>query len=158
GYVCSTLALFGAAIAYYNRTGKDTLEGMRGMAETQPFLAMVITISLFSFAGLPLFAGFATKLFMFQASTAGGALLWLVGIAVLNSFISLYYYLRVMRWMYLFEPAEGVTRFRVPPLLWGVTAALMLGVVFIGVYPRPVFEAADEAVRPLFEVGADIDR
>ena len=158
GYVVSTLALFGAAIAYYNRTGKDSLEGMRGMAETQPFLAMVITISLFSFAGLPLFAGFATKLFMFQASTAGGELLWLVGIAVLNSFISLYYYLRIIRWLYLFEPESGLTRFRVPPVLWGLTAVLMLGVVFIGVYPRPIFEAADEAVQPLFQLGADADR
>jgi NADH:ubiquinone oxidoreductase subunit 4 (subunit M) len=43
-------------------------------------------------------------------------------------------------------------------VLWGVTAALMLGVVFIGVYPAPVFEAADEAVQPLFELGADIER
>jgi NADH-quinone oxidoreductase subunit N len=153
GYVLSTLALFGAAIAYYNRTGKDTLEGMRGMAETQPFLAMVITISLFSFAGLPLFAGFTTKLFMFQASTAGGDLLWLIGIAVASSFVSLYYYLRIMRWIWLFDPVGGMTRFRVPPILWAVTAALMLGVVFVGVYPTPVFQAADEAVKPLFQLG-----
>lgn len=156
GYVVSTLALFGAAVAFYNKTHDDSLEGMRGLAETQPFLAMTITISLFSFAGLPLFAGFATKLFMFQASAAGGDLLWLVGLAVLNSFVSLYYYLRVMRWMYLFDPGDGSTRFRVPPVLWGVTAALMLGVVFIGVWPTPVFQAADEAVKPLFQVGVDL--
>ncbi|MCA9821409.1 MAG: NADH-quinone oxidoreductase subunit N [Dehalococcoidia bacterium] len=156
GYVASTLALFAAAIAYFNRTGKDSLEGMRGMAETQPFLALVITASLFSFAGLPLFAGFATKLFMFQASTAGGDLLWLIGVAVASSFISLFYYLRIMRWIWLFDPVAGMTRFRVPPMLWSVTAVLMLAVVFIGAYPAPVFEAADEAVKPLFQLGADI--
>ncbi|MCA9826229.1 MAG: hypothetical protein KC479_12515, partial [Dehalococcoidia bacterium] len=148
--------LFAAAIAYFNRTGKDSLEGMRGMAETQPFLALVITASLFSFAGLPLFAGFATKLFMFQASTAGGDLLWLIGVAVASSFISLFYYLRIMRWIWLFDPVVGMTRFRVPPMLWSVTAVLMLAVVFIGAYPAPVFEAADEAVKPLFQLGADI--
>jgi len=154
GYVVSTLALFTALTAYYNKTGKDTIEGLRGLAETQPFLALVITASLFSFAGLPFFAGFTTKLFMFQASTTN-ELLWLVGLAVLNSFISLYYYLMVIRQMYLFEPVAGLTRFRVEPVLWGLAGLLMVTVVFIGVYPGPVFEAVDHATRPLFAVGAD---
>ena len=78
GYVDSTLAVFAALMAYYNRTGQGSIEGLRGLAETQPFLALVITVSLFSFAGMPFFAGFTTKLFMFQASTTD-ELLWLVG-------------------------------------------------------------------------------
>jgi len=150
GYVVSTLALFTALTAYYNRTGKDTIAGLRGLAETQPFLALIITVSLFSFAGLPFFAGFATKLFMFQASVTD-ELLWLVGLAVLNSFISLYYYLMVMRQMYLFQPVEGMIRFRVTPVLWVTGAALMLGVVFIGVYPSPAFEAAERATERLYQ-------
>jgi NADH-quinone oxidoreductase subunit N len=149
GYVISTLALFSALTAYYNRTGRDSIQGLRGLAETQPFLALVITASLFSFAGLPFFAGFATKLFMFQASTTD-ELLWLVGLAVLNSFISLYYYLMIMRQMYLFEPEDGLRRFRVGPVLWITTAAMLVGTMFIGIYPRPVFEAADEASQALF--------
>jgi proton-translocating NADH-quinone oxidoreductase chain N len=156
GYVISILALFTALIAYYNKTGRDSIRGLRGLAETQPFLALVITVSLFSFAGLPFFAGFTTKLFMFQASAISGPLMWLVGLAVLNSFISLYYYLMVMRQMYLYDAEEGLTRFRVPRLLWGLAAVLMLGVVFVGIYPQPVFDAADEAVVPLFQLGADL--
>lgn len=155
GYVVSTLALFTALTAYYNRTGQDTIAGLRGLAETQPFLALVITVSLFSFAGLPFFAGFATKLFMFQSASADG-LLWLVGLAVLNSFISLYYYLMIIRQMYLFEPAEGVARFRPNPVLWVLGAGLMAGVVFIGVYPGPVFKGAERATEPLFAQGADL--
>ncbi len=155
GSVVSTLALFVALTAYYNRTGQDSIAGLRGLAETQPFLAMVITVSLFSFAGLPFFAGFATKFLMFQAS-AQDELLWLIGLAVANSFVSLYYYLMVMRQMYLFDPEPTAERFRVPPLLWGAGAALMAGVIFIGVYPGPVFEAADEATATLFEQGADL--
>ncbi|MFN0145809.1 MAG: NADH-quinone oxidoreductase subunit N [Dehalococcoidia bacterium] len=154
GYIISTLALFAALIAYYNKTGRDDIEGLRGLAETQPFLALVITASLFSFAGLPFFAGFATKLFMFQASTTDG-LLWLVGLAVANSFVSLYYYLQVMRQMFLFDPV-GVQRFRVPPLLFGVAGVLMLGVVAIGVYPGPFFEAVEHATKPLFAQAADV--
>lgn len=149
GYVISSLAFFSALTAYYNRTGRDTIPGLRGLAETQPFLALVITASLFSFAGLPFFAGFATKLFMFQASTSD-ELLWLIGLAVLNSFISLYYYLMVMRQMYLFD-AEGLSRFRVNPVLWATSAALLVGVLFVGIYPQPIFEAADEAASALFQ-------
>ncbi|MFQ5380649.1 MAG: NADH-quinone oxidoreductase subunit N [Dehalococcoidia bacterium] len=150
GYVVSTLALFAAFTAHYNRTGRDSIAGLRGLAETAPFLALVITVSLFSFAGLPFFAGFATKLLLFQAS-AGNGLLWLVGLGAINSFVSLYYYLMVMRQMYLFEPAEGERRFRVNPLLATVSGALMLGVVLIGVWPTPVFKGAHEATAPLFE-------
>jgi NADH-quinone oxidoreductase subunit N len=154
GYTVSTLALFTALTAYYNKTGRDDIPGLRGLAETQPFLAMVIVVSLFSFAGLPFFAGFATKVLMFQASTTN-SLLWLVGLAVLNSFISLYYYLMVLRQMYLFDPEAGMARFRINPVLWVTGAALMLGVIFIGVWPTPVFKAADHATQPLFEAGVD---
>jgi len=150
GYIISTLAAFAAFQAAYDRTADDTIPGLRGLAETQPFLAMVITISLFSFAGLPIFAGFATKLFMFQ-SAALPELMWLVGIAVAASFISLYYYLMVMRQMYLFDPPEGAARFRVQPALWAAAAALMLGVIFVGAYPQPLFDAADSAASALFE-------
>jgi NADH-quinone oxidoreductase subunit N len=153
GYVISTMALFAALTAYYNRTGEDTVTGLRGLAETQPFLAVVITASLFSFAGLPFFAGFATKLFMFQASTTN-ELLWLIGIAVLNSFVSLYYYLMIIRQMYLFDPVEGRTRFRPNPVLGALAGVLMLGVLFIGIYPGPIFRGASKAARPLFEPGS----
>ncbi|MEX1104212.1 MAG: proton-conducting transporter membrane subunit, partial [Dehalococcoidia bacterium] len=156
GYVISTLALFTALTAYYNKTGKDTVAGLRGLAETQPMLAMIILVSLFSFAGLPFFAGFATKLFMFQGSVTD-ELLWLVGLAVLNSFISLYYYLMIVRQMYLFGPEDGLTRFKVSPVLGVVGAVLMLGVIAIGTYPAPLFEAAENAATPLFD-GANGER
>lgn len=110
----------------------------------------MITIALFSFAGLPPFAGFATKLFMFQGATTD-ELLWLVGLAVLNSFISLYYYLMIIRQMYLFDPVGDISRWKVSPVLWCLAAVLMVGVLFIGVYPGPVFELTERAAQPLFE-------
>ena len=155
GYTASTLALFTALTAHYNRTGDDSIAGLRGLAATQPFLALVITASLFSFAGLPFFAGFTTKLLLFQSSTTDG-LLWLVGLAAANSFVSLYYYLMVMRQMYLFDPPEGQTRFRPTPLLGALAGLLLLGVVFVGVYPQPLFEATDQAASALFEVSAAV--
>lgn len=150
GYIVTTLALFSALTAATARTGSEEIAGLRGLAETQPFLALVITASLFSFAGLPFFAGFATKLFLLQGATTDETL-WAVALAVLNSFISLYYYLMVIRQMYLFDPVGETARFRVQPVLWGLSAVLLLGILFIGIYPGPAFEASEQAARPLFQ-------
>ncbi|MCC6960967.1 MAG: NADH-quinone oxidoreductase subunit N [Dehalococcoidia bacterium] len=152
GYVASTLLFFTALTAAYNKTGRDDIDGLKGLAETQPFLALVITCSLFSFAGLPFFAGFATKLFMFQGATTSETM-WVVGLAVLNSFISLYYYLMIIRQMYLYEPVGETARWKVNPVLGGLAVALVLAVLFIGMYPGPAFTVSEEAAKPLFEPG-----
>jgi NADH:ubiquinone oxidoreductase subunit 2 (subunit N) len=68
-------------------------------------LAVSIGIGMFSLAGLPIFAGFAIKFYLFTA-VADGGFLWLAGLAVFASLVSLYYYLQVIRQMYI-EPAEG---------------------------------------------------
>ena len=149
GYVVTTLALFAALIAAYNKTQNDDIASLRGLAETQPFLALVITVALFSFAGLPFFAGFATKLFMLQGATTDETL-WVVALAVVNSFISLYYYLMVIRQMYLFDPIGDIRRWQPTPVLLGLSAVLVIGVVAIGVYPGPLFELSEQASRPLF--------
>ncbi|HNM78932.1 MAG TPA: proton-conducting transporter membrane subunit, partial [Tepidiformaceae bacterium] len=152
GYVASTLLFFTALTAAYNKTGRDDIDGLKGLAETQPFLALVITCSLFSFAGLPFFAGFATKLFMFQGATTSETM-WVVALAVLNSFISLYYYLMIIRQMYLYEPVGETARWKVNPVLGGLAVALVLAVLFIGMYPGPAFTVSEEAAKPLFEPG-----
>ena len=149
GYIASTLALFTALTIWVNRTGDDSIRGMRGMAKAQPFLALIIAASLFSFAGLPFFAGFSTKLLMFQASMRDG-LIWLIGLAVLNSFISLYYYLRVMREMYLFDPPADIKRFNPTPILAITAGLLLLAMLFIGIFPGPTFEAATNAIASLY--------
>lgn len=148
GYVVTNLVAFLAIIAVFNLTGKDEIEDFGGLAETSPFLALSLTIALFSLAGMPLFAGFFTKFILFQAGVQSG-LLWLVVIALVNSFISLYYYLRVIKIMYLNTP-EQATRFRVPALMNTVIALLVLGVFFIGIYPGPLLAATTEATRLLF--------
>ncbi len=150
GYVASTLLLFVALTAFYNKTQKDDIADLKGLAETQPFLALVITCALFSFAGLPFFAGFATKLLMFQGATTSETL-WVVSLAVLNSFISLYYYLMVIRQMYMFDPVGDSTRWKMNPILGALGLVLVLGVLFIGMYPGPAFSFSEDAAKPLFE-------
>jgi NADH-quinone oxidoreductase subunit N len=148
GYAFTNLAAFVAVIAYYNSSGREEIPDYAGLADRAPFLALSLTIALFSLAGMPLFAGFATKFFLFTTAANGGLLL-LVGIAVVNSFVSLYYYLLVIKQMYLYEPAEPA-RLRPPPVIVSVLVVLLVGVFLMGLYPAPVVDLAAAAVRGLF--------
>ena len=150
GYLVTNLAVFIAVIAVYNRIGSERIEDFRGLAETQPYLALVITAGLFSLSGMPLLAGFVTKFFLFQAAAEEG-FLWLSGLAVVMSTVSLYYYLKVIRVMYVVAPAEGAdARWRPSPVALGVTGLLFLGIFVVGLYAGPVLEAADDASAVLF--------
>jgi NADH-quinone oxidoreductase subunit N len=149
GYLVTNLAVFTAVIAFYNRTGQEEISGFAGLAETQPFLAVVITASLFSLSGMPLLAGFATKFILFQAAASGGYL-WLSGIAVVMSTISLYYYLQVIKQMYFYQPAGDATRWRLSPTGYVVSGVLLVAMVAIGLYFGPLYEATETASEALF--------
>ena len=151
GYVATNIAVFTAIIAFYNRTGRDDIVDVRGLAERQPFLAFVLAAGLFSLAGMPLFAGFATKFIVFQVAFSNG-FLWLGAIGITASFVSLYYYLMVIKQMYLYEP-EGTdrARFAVPRPLALAIAVLVAGVFFLGLYPTPLFDVIHDSTAGLFE-------
>ena len=106
GYAFTNLAVFAVVIAVESRTGKEEIADYAGLATRSPLMAMVMTGAMFSLAGLPIFAGFVTKFFLFSAATAEG-LLWLAAVAIVNSVISLYYYLRIVRTMYMDEAEDG---------------------------------------------------
>jgi NADH-quinone oxidoreductase subunit N len=149
GYVVTNLAAFVCVIIWYNWTGKEEIKDFAGLAERAPFLALCLSIALFSLAGMPLFAGFATKFILFQVA-AEENLLWLAGIAVTMSFVSLYYYLIIVKEMYLGKPEED-SRFPTPWLEYGALALLIAGVMLIGLYPQPVFDAVDTSTAVLFQ-------
>ena len=149
GYLITNLAVFIAVIAFYNRVGSEEIEDFRGLAETQPYLALVITAGLFSLGGMPLLAGFVTKFVLFQAAAEEG-FLWLATVAVIMSTVSLYYYLKVIRQMYVAEPADGDTRWRLSPVAYLTTGVLFLGIFLVGLWATPIFKAADGASAMLF--------
>lgn len=150
GYMVSNMAVFVVIIAWQNLTGKDEIDDMRGMRERAPILAAVLAGALFSLAGLPLFAGFPTKFILFQSVWNEGYY-WLVAIAATTSVISLYYYLQVMRRAFVEKPAEGEEGpLPVPLLMNGLAAALMLGVLYVGLYPQQLFDAVEDATNVLF--------
>ena len=142
-YAVATMAAFLSVIAFYNATGKEEIADFAGLARRAPFVAMVLAVSLFSLASLPIFAGFTSKFYLFNAAASEG-LLWLAGLAIFASLISLYYYRMVVRQMYI-EPAIDATPMRVPKMTLGLLGVLFLGIVFLGVYPAPVMDAIRHA-------------
>jgi NADH-quinone oxidoreductase subunit N len=148
GYVITNLAAFTAVIAYHNASGAEEIEDFRGASDRAPLLAAVTAAALFSLAGMPLFAGFLTKFILFQ-SVAEADYFWLAGVAVVASFISLYYYLQVLRVMYVSQPPD-YTRFNVPLLMQASVVVLTVGVFFVGLYPAPWFELTDSVSAALF--------
>jgi NADH-quinone oxidoreductase subunit N len=152
GYAFTTLAAFGVVIAVENRTGKEEISDYAGLAHRSPWLAMVMTGALFSLAGLPIFAGFITKFYLFVAAADNGAgapdMLWLVVIAVANSVVSLYYYIRVVREMYVSE-SDDKAPMPVAPVMMGVISLMFAGTIWVGVYPGPLSDAINASVTVL---------
>ena len=142
-YSVTNIAVFLSISAIYDVTGKEGIRDLAGVARRSPGLAFVLAAALFSLAGLPVFAGFTSKFYLFTASATQG-LLWLAGLAIFLSFVSLYYYLVVIRQLYI-EPPEDPTPLRVPKLTLGVLGLLLVGMIFVGVYPSPLMEAIQHA-------------
>jgi NADH-quinone oxidoreductase subunit N len=133
-YIVTNLAVFACIVWYSNETGREQIEEYRGLARTNPLIALAMMVSLFSLAGIPPLSGFVGKFFLFSVASQAG-FHWLVALAAVNSTISLYYYLRVVRQMYIEPVFEGASRLPIGrPLAVGL-AALALGAVLLGIIP-----------------------
>ena len=110
-YMISNLAAFGVIAIIENRTGKITIDDYNGLYSTNPKLSIVMMLALFSLAGIPPFAGFFSKFFIFAAAAEQGFYV-LVFIALLNTIISLYYYLLVVKAMFINKTEEAIAPVR----------------------------------------------
>ena len=110
-YIFSNLGAFGVVIAISNKTGKENIDDYNGLYHTNPMLSLIMTLALFSLAGIPPVAGFFGKFFLFTAAAEKGYYL-LVLIAVLNTIISLYYYLLVVKAMFINSSETPIEKFR----------------------------------------------
>jgi len=159
GYSITNLVVFAALISFFNMTGKEEITDLGGLADHQPFLAACLGMGLFSLAGLPIFAGFTMKFYIFTA-VANEGFLWLAGVAIFSSLIGLYYYLNVLRQVYI-EPAlpgdGGGDLLEEHPMLtkrpsWSLITVLASGtaaMIWLGIYPKPLIDAIEAASRAL---------
>ena len=134
-YTLTNVAAFGAVVAFASATGSDRLEDYDGLARREPVLALAFTFSLLSLAGIPPLGGFVGKLYLFSAAMEKGYL-WLVIVAALNSVVSLYYYLMVLRRMYIAPLRAGAAgRLAVPVPVKAVLLLATLGTFWLGIVP-----------------------
>jgi NADH-quinone oxidoreductase subunit N len=143
-YTVTNVAAFAVVIAVSLATGSDRLEDYAGLARRSPLLALTFTLALLSLAGIPPLGGFAGKFYLFSAAMARGYS-WLVVVAALNSVVSLFYYLLVLKRMYIQEPAAGAPTIRTSWTVRVVLAISLVGVFLLGIVPGPLMRVIQEA-------------
>ncbi len=114
-YIFSNLAAFGVAGLISFFTGKENIDEYKGFYQTNPFLSWILALALFSLAGIPPTAGFFGKLFLLTSGAATGSYLF-IGIAAVNMIISLYYYLRVVRAVFMDKNDDPVNKIDLQPM------------------------------------------
>ena len=134
-YLFMNLTAFSVVAQVERATGSDRLKELRGLSQSAPVSAVVLTLSLLSLAGIPPLAGFAGKVFLFQVTLDGG-FAWLAVIAAVNMAIALYYYVMPIAQMYLQPPSQDINL----PTQGGYTLAIVLGLsgtFILGILPAP---------------------
>ncbi len=147
-YVFGNMGAFLVVDAVARSEGSEHLVAFRGLAQRSPLLALAMLLFLLSLGGIPFVAGFWAKLYVFWAAAAAG-LYWLVLVGAILTVVALFYYLVVARRMYIDAPAVSGS-VRVPATLATAVILCVLGVVVLGVWPKPVVMAALRVAAPLF--------
>ena len=153
-YTAANLTAFFAIVSIGNRINSDEIEDYAGMLRRAPFLAVTLALALIALIGVPPTSIFIAKIYIFAAAinTGESLMTWLVIIGVINSVVSAYYYLRVIKVMFL-QPAINTERLGAS---WPVNVALgvaALCMLWLGVAPGAILDAAERAVVVLMAGG-----
>ena len=148
-YTVATVGAFGVILLLEHKGAEAVdVEAYGGLSASHPVLALVLTVCLLSLIGLPPTAGFVGKFYLFSAAIRGG-FIWLAIIAVLNSVVAAYYYLRIIVYMYMREPEKDGVRTVLTPAA-GLALALAVWATFhLGLLPGTVLAFARRALAPL---------
>jgi NADH-quinone oxidoreductase subunit N len=151
-YALMNIGAFGVvSLLAKNQNDPQTLDDIAGLGFRRKFYGFTLAICMFSLSGLPPTAGFISKFYIFKtAIESGHTTVALIGI--LTSIVSVYYYLRVVYYLYMKEPVEG---YAVAPsggvFAAGALTIAIVGILVIGMYPTPLFRAAGNAARVLLQ-------
>jgi len=137
-YLFMNLGAFFVVITVKNKTGGETFDDYKGLGWEMPLIGIVMTIFMVSLTGLPPSAGFVGKFYIFASLIKGGSqFYWLVVVGGINSVISLYYYFRVVKVMFL-EGERKDTILQPPTVMAGMLLATAIPTVILGIYWTPV--------------------
>jgi NADH-quinone oxidoreductase subunit N len=137
-YLFANLGAFAIVIAVSQAIGSDEIEDYSGLGRRSPFLAFAMLIFLLSLAGVPPLAGFIGKVYIFVAAIKEG-LYTLITVGLINIVISLYYYLIVVKKMYIIEPHDP-SPVSISGPMKAVVYVGLAGTLAIGIYPQPVID------------------
>lgn len=151
-YILTNLLAFGIVMAFARITATENIEDYSGLSRRNPFMALMMLAAFLSLAGMPPFGGFVAKIFVFAAGVQAGYT-WLVIVGIINSIIGVYYYLNVMKFVYLRRmPNEDEEQHPVPlTRSYGLAlVVLTIGVILIGTVFAPFFGWSDAGALNLF--------
>src|SRR5256714_10140847 len=149
-YALMNIGAFGVvSMLAKNQNDPQTLDDIAGLGFRRPFAGAALMICMFSLSGLPPTAGFIAKFYIFKTAIDSGHTTVAI-IGILTSIVSVYYYLRVVYYLYMKEPAEG---YAVPVggvFATGALAISIIGIFVIGLFPTPLFQMAGGAAPAMF--------
>lgn len=149
GYTLMNSGVFGVIILLGGEKEKTEFSDFSGLGFKYPFLSVCLLIFMLSMAGIPLTVGFTGKFFIFQSAVETGYT-WLAIVAFLNSVVSVYYYLKLVVYLYMKPIAENEAPIETPPfaLQLGVVFSL-LGVLYLGIFPGWLLDVSSNMTEPL---------
>jgi NADH-quinone oxidoreductase subunit N len=141
-YLLSNIAAFGVIGAMADTTGSESLQSFKGLYKSNPFYALFMVVALFSLAGIPPIAGFFGKLFLLTAGL-NSKLYILLGFAGVNLVLSLYNYLRVVKYMFIDEAVETIPPLKRNKQLTIALVTCIIGLLIIGFIPA-IYQYIDQ--------------
>jgi NADH-quinone oxidoreductase subunit N len=151
-YIATNLLAFGIVMAFSSVTGSDELSDYSGLSRRSPLLGLMVLTAFLSLAGMPPFGGFVAKVFVFAAGVQANYT-WLVIVGIINSIIAVYYYLNVIKYVYLYRMPEQDEEKHPISLSRSYAIALVvltIAVILIGTVFAPWFSWSDSAALDLF--------
>jgi NADH-quinone oxidoreductase subunit N len=134
-YLFAIAGIFLAIVIFYNSEGSDGIDAYTGLARRSPLLAATLFIGLLSLAGVPPLGGFIAKLYLIAAVVKEG-LLWLAVVGVLMAIAAMYYFLLVIKRIYLWQPKID-TPIKVSPMNTALLYGINISTLVLGIYPGP---------------------
>ena len=148
-YVITNVAAFGIVILVSNVSGSDEIKDLAGLSRRSPYLALAMLFALLSLGGIPPTAGFFGKFFIFRAAVEAG-LWWLALIGIINAFISLYYYLSVVKVIYLYRSDDENIKIPVSRAAGLAIGLTIFGIIYLGLLANSTFELTRRAATAFF--------
>jgi NADH-quinone oxidoreductase subunit N len=148
-YLITNLAAFGIVVTFSQVVGSDEISAYSGLSRRKPWLALAMMVAFLSLAGMPPLAGFVAKIFVFAAAVKVG-LIWLAFVGVLNSIVGLYYYLTVLKYVYLFRSDDEDKPLNISRSYAIALSILIFGIILVGTLFGPWFNLSTQIASSLF--------